>query len=129
METAWGTGATPAPDQGGSDIVKAGRGAAAGGVSSQLALALDPVADLSRNLLRQLRRAQPDGVEVEFGVILAAQAGVVIAKSETSCHLKVKLAWNRDGVAQDETAEQGPGDGPPDAPADSAQVAPAPAAE
>ncbi|MFF9768270.1 CU044_2847 family protein [Streptomyces sp. NPDC053086] len=55
--------------------------------------ALDPVADMARTVLEQLRRAGPDEVEVEFGVDLAAEAGAVIARSETSCHLKVTMTW------------------------------------
>ncbi|MGW2425916.1 CU044_2847 family protein [Streptomyces sp. NPDC001709] len=54
---------------------------------------LDPVADAARTVLEQLRRARPDNVTVEFGVDLAAEAGAVIARSETSCHLKVTMTW------------------------------------
>lgn len=56
--------------------------------------AIGPVADMARAVLDEFRRVRPDGVEVEFGVDLAAQAGAVIAKSETACHLRVTLTWN-----------------------------------
>ncbi|MFD9482619.1 CU044_2847 family protein [Streptomyces sp. NPDC059991] len=56
--------------------------------------AIGPVADMARAVLDQFRRVRPDGVEVEFGVDLAAQAGAVIAKSEAACHLKVTVTWN-----------------------------------
>ena len=36
---------------------------------------------------------RPDDLEVEFGVRLNAQAGAVIAKTQTEGHLKVKLTW------------------------------------
>jgi hypothetical protein len=35
----------------------------------------------------------PDGVEVEFGVRLNAEAGAVIAKTSVEGHLMVKLIW------------------------------------
>ncbi|MFD7136916.1 CU044_2847 family protein [Streptomyces sp. NPDC059894] len=69
--------------------------------------ALDPVADMARTVLEQLRRARPDGVEVEFGVDLAAEAGAVIARTQTSCHLKVTMTWasgSGSGSASGDTA-------------------------
>jgi Trypsin-co-occurring domain 1 len=35
----------------------------------------------------------PDGVEVEFGVRLNAEAGAVIAKTSVEGHLAIKLIW------------------------------------
>ncbi|MFB7273837.1 CU044_2847 family protein [Streptomyces sp. NPDC056244] len=37
---------------------------------------------------------QPDGVELEFGVKLVAEAGAVIAKTSAEGHMTVKLSWN-----------------------------------
>ncbi|MGW0287182.1 CU044_2847 family protein [Streptomyces sp. NPDC002386] len=56
--------------------------------------ALRPVAGLARAALEQLRQAGPDEVVIEFGVDLAAEAGAVIAKSETGCHLTVTVTWH-----------------------------------
>jgi hypothetical protein len=36
---------------------------------------------------------QPEGIEVEFGVRLNAEAGAVIAKTQAEGHLKIKLTW------------------------------------
>jgi hypothetical protein len=36
---------------------------------------------------------QPEQVEVEFGIRLNAEAGVVIARTQAEGHLKVKLIW------------------------------------
>ncbi|MFC7308619.1 CU044_2847 family protein [Streptomyces monticola] len=36
---------------------------------------------------------KPDGVEIEFGVKLTAEAGAVIAKTSVEGHLVVKLSW------------------------------------
>ena len=48
---------------------------------------------------------RPDGVQVEFGVKLTAQAGAVIAKTGMDGHLKITLAWQRGG-GSDEVAEE-----------------------
>jgi hypothetical protein len=37
---------------------------------------------------------KPDGVELEFGVKITAEAGAVIAKSAVEGHLVVKLSWS-----------------------------------
>lgn len=37
----------------------------------------------------------PEGVEVEFGVRLNAEAGAVVAKASLEGHLKVTLSWRR----------------------------------
>lgn len=37
---------------------------------------------------------KPDGVELEFGVKITAEAGAVIAKSAVEGHLTVKLSWS-----------------------------------
>ncbi|MER6032070.1 CU044_2847 family protein [Streptomyces sp. NPDC001851] len=71
-----------------------------------LAAALEPVTDMTRTVLRQLRRASPDEIEVEFGVNLAAHAGAVIAKSEANCHLRVKVVWKGDESAPDTPESQ-----------------------
>jgi hypothetical protein len=58
--------------------------------------ALEPVAQASRTVLEELRKATPDEVEVEFGVELKAESGAVIAKAGSGCHLTVKLTWRDD---------------------------------
>ncbi|MFF4484206.1 CU044_2847 family protein [Streptomyces sp. NPDC001520] len=80
--------------------VKAGRiSDAVRDLPVSLAESLEPVTDMAQTVLRQLRRASPDEIEVEFGVNLAAQAGAVIAKSEANCHLRVKVLWKGDESA------------------------------
>jgi hypothetical protein len=39
-------------------------------------------------------RLNPDGIEVEFGVKLNAEAGAIIAKTSVEGHFQVKLTWN-----------------------------------
>ncbi|MFJ4623871.1 CU044_2847 family protein [Streptomyces sp. NPDC088812] len=55
---------------------------------------LIPVTDLARTALDQLRGVGPDHVQLEFGVDLSAQAGAVIARSQTAFHLKVTVSWD-----------------------------------
>lgn len=37
----------------------------------------------------------PESIEIEFGVVLSAEAGAVIAKTGLEGHLKVTLSWQR----------------------------------
>ncbi|MGW1768718.1 CU044_2847 family protein [Streptomyces sp. NPDC002073] len=79
--------------------VKAGRiGEAIRDLPTGLNTALEPVTDLARTVLRRLRDAGPSEVEVEFGVDLATEAGVVITKTAASCHLTVRMVWRRDAA-------------------------------
>lgn len=76
--------------------VKAGRiGAAIAELPVSLSAALEPVIEVAGTVLGQLRKAGPAKVEVEFGVDLAVQAGVVITKTAANSHLKVTLTWKR----------------------------------
>ncbi|BEL04873.1 hypothetical protein Q0Z83_030640 [Actinoplanes sichuanensis] len=79
--------------------VKAGRlGDRVREVSATLQEALQPVSEMSEALLAQLSRARPDEVEIEFGIALSAQAGVVITRTALNGNLKVKMRWRRDGL-------------------------------
>ncbi len=51
--------------------------------------ALEPVTAMSGEVLEQLRKAKPKEIKVEFGVELTANAGAVIAKAGSGCHLTV----------------------------------------
>ncbi|GAA3861893.1 CU044_2847 family protein [Streptomyces sedi] len=81
--------------------VKAGRvGDAMRDLPRTLQEALAPVRELAGAVVTQLREAGPAEVEVEFGVDLSAQVGVVVSKGEATAHLRVRVLWQR-----------GPGDG------------------
>jgi hypothetical protein len=48
---------------------------------------------------RQLQRLSPDELTVEFGLLLGAEHGVVVAKGKGEVHFTVTLAWkSTDGV-------------------------------
>ncbi|MHC5905807.1 CU044_2847 family protein [Streptomyces sp. S6] len=57
--------------------------------------ALDGVRTAAQSALRVFRDGalKPDGVEIEFGVKLSAEAGAIIAKGTSEGHLVVKLTW------------------------------------
>ncbi|ELP68545.1 CU044_2847 family protein [Streptomyces turgidiscabies] len=77
--------------------VKAGRiGDAVQELPVTLQGALEPVTEVARAALDQLRKARPDEIAIEFGVDLAVEAGAVITKSQAGCHLKVTVSWTND---------------------------------
>ncbi|MET7695769.1 CU044_2847 family protein [Streptomyces sp. NPDC005483] len=80
-----------------SGPVKAGRfGDAIRSLPVGLSEALEPVTELARTVLTRLRDAGPQELEVEFGVDLATEAGVVITRTAATCHLTVKMLWRKD---------------------------------
>jgi hypothetical protein len=74
----------------------AGAGKAIAEARARFEEALGGVHDAAEAALRVFRdgRLKPDGVEIEFGVKLNAEAGAVIAKTAVEGHLLVKLSWS-----------------------------------
>jgi hypothetical protein len=72
----------------------------------RLETALHDVRDAAESTLAAFRdgRVRPDGIEVEVGVKLNAEAGVVVAKSAVEGHFKVKLIWQRGLPGKDDDA-------------------------
>lgn len=66
----------------------------------KLEAALQDVRDAAESALAVFRdgRLQPDGIELEFGVKLNAEAGAILAKSAVEGHFAVKLCWQRQPV-------------------------------
>jgi Trypsin-co-occurring domain 1 len=78
-------------------VVKAGRpGQIVGKAAQTLEAALESVTPAVQSVLASLRQAGPREITVEFGLTLTAEAGVVIAKAASGCHLTVTLRWKRD---------------------------------
>jgi hypothetical protein len=48
-----------------------------------------------RTVIQTLTQLVPDEHEIEFGIKLNAEAGVVVAKSAVEGHFNVKLLWRR----------------------------------
>jgi hypothetical protein len=73
-------------------VVKAGRaGQIVGAAARSLEAALESVALAAQSILAKLSPARSHEVTVEFGLMLTAEAGAVIAKTASGCHLKVTL--------------------------------------
>jgi hypothetical protein len=78
-------------------VVKAGRpGQIVGKAAQTLEAALESVTPAAQSILAKLRPARPHGITVELGLMLTAEAGAVIVKTASECHLKVTLHWGRD---------------------------------
>ncbi|MEV5974668.1 CU044_2847 family protein [Streptomyces sp. NPDC051921] len=82
-------GARPV-SRGGNSLVRAGQ---------TLDEALSGIRTAAESALAVFRDGalRPDGVELEFGVKLSAEAGAVIAKTAVEGHLVVRLSWSPDG--------------------------------
>ncbi|CAM3690283.1 CU044_2847 family protein [Kibdelosporangium persicum] len=46
-------------------------------------------------IVQSIRACAPDEFEIEFGMKLNAEAGVIVAKTALEGHFTVKLAWRR----------------------------------
>ena len=66
-----------------------------GTVEQALDQMVTPAAELMVSKLRQL---SPDAIQVEFGIDLSGEAGVIIASSALAGHFKVCLSWGQDGM-------------------------------
>lgn len=72
-------------------------------VPRRLGEIIEPVTETARILVERLSRANPSEFEVEFGIDLAAEAGVVITKSTVGTNVKVRMVWKRpEGGAPDD---------------------------
>lgn len=82
--------------------------------------ALDELRPAVEAVRRRLSTMAPDEVTVEFGIVLGAEAGVVVAKGTTEVHFTVTLTWKpgdnrlQDGRSPSVPAAT-PGTSPPDA--------------
>jgi predicted nucleic acid-binding Zn-ribbon protein len=71
---------------------------------------LDTVLDRTRptigRLVETLRTLAPDEYEVEFGLKLNAEAGIVVAKTSAEGHFTIKMSWKREATAGDPPPER-----------------------
>ena len=70
----------------------------------QLKPAINAVAD-------RLKAMAADEVTVEFGIMLGAEAGAIIAKGTAEVHFTVTLNWKRSASSEQAPAQQGSGEG------------------
>jgi hypothetical protein len=68
-----------------------------GAIVARLGQSLDSALDQLKPAVQTVRRhlvaMAPDEVEVEFGIVLGAETGVVVAKGTSDVHFTVKLTW------------------------------------
>ncbi len=57
--------------------------------------ALEPLTQMSRQVLDQFAESSPQEVQVEFGVELTAAAGAVLTRAGAGCHFTVTLTWKQ----------------------------------
>jgi hypothetical protein len=68
--------------------------------SKSLETALDQVRPAVNAVVAWLKLMSPDEVSVEFGIVLGAETGVVVAKGTGEVHFTVNLSWKgSDGAA------------------------------
>ncbi|MEV6297210.1 CU044_2847 family protein [Streptomyces sp. NPDC051896] len=85
-----------ADEESGFDRVGRGPGGLARSSAETLQEALDhirPALDTMASSVRQMVH-RPDKVSVEFGIKLAAEAGVVVAKATSEANFTVTLEWS-----------------------------------
>ena len=52
-----------------------------------------------RSVVRSIQSLAPGDAEIEFGITLTAEAGVVVAKTAVEGHFTVTLSWSRSDAA------------------------------
>jgi hypothetical protein len=66
-----------------------------------------------RSIVHKIQQLSPDSAEIEFGVSLNAEAGVVVAKTAVAGNFTVRLSWtgsgNGSGSGTDSTTGSGSG--------------------
>ncbi|GGV87935.1 hypothetical protein GCM10010294_70270 [Streptomyces griseoloalbus] len=90
----------PAPPYGADahePVRRRGRPETAQTAAGTLREAVDRIRPAARDVLDSLRAMPqaPDRVTLEFGVKLAADAGVVLARASSEAHFKVLMEWER----------------------------------
>lgn len=66
--------------------------------------ALDKARPMATSLVKKLRDVgdsavnQPDQVQVQFGIVLSAQAGAVLAAASAGANYTVTMTWNKQSV-------------------------------
>jgi len=60
-----------------------------------LEASLDQLQPALSAVVQRLQAISPDEFSVEFGLILGAECGLVVAKGSTEVHLAVTLSWHR----------------------------------
>lgn len=79
------------------DLAAARRGEVVARAKESLERALDEVRPAISTVAKRLRALSPDEMCLEFGLVLTAESGAVIAKGSAEVHFTVALTWKRPG--------------------------------
>jgi hypothetical protein len=63
-------------------------------VSQSLERSLDQLQPAITAMTRRLRALSPDTFTVEFGLVLGAECGLVVAKGSSEAHLTLTMSWS-----------------------------------
>ena len=63
--------------------------------TQKLEAALGQAMPTLRSVVRSIHSLTPDEAEIEFGIVLNAEAGVVVAKTAVEGHFTVTLSWSK----------------------------------
>ncbi len=74
--------------------------------ATTLAEALRRVAPMLRTIKAQLLVAMPDEFEVEFGLKLGGETGIILTKGTAEVNFKVTMVWHRPAPATSGTDDQ-----------------------
>jgi Trypsin-co-occurring domain 1 len=107
------------PVEGGSLLVEAGEAQLPGALelaarrpgeivaqaSQALERSLEQLKPAMTAISRSLKSISPDEFMVEFGVVLGAEYGVVVAKGTSEAHLNITLSWRGSGKQDGASAD------------------------
>jgi Trypsin-co-occurring domain 1 len=82
---------------GGLELAAVRPGEIAAHASETVEHALDQIKPALESVVERLRALSPDEVTVEFGVVLNAEIGAVVAKGGAEAHFNVGLTWRPGG--------------------------------
>ncbi|MEV4613166.1 CU044_2847 family protein [Kitasatospora sp. NPDC049258] len=58
---------------------------------------LDTLRPAVADIRRSLSAASPDAVEIEFGIKVGGESGVIFAKGTAEANIVVRMSWDRSG--------------------------------
>lgn len=81
----------------GGDVVLAGAepGKTLAEVQTKLGAGLRTIRPAITELIETLKDSGPDSIEVEFGVKIGGETGIILAKGTAEVNFKVSMAWKR----------------------------------
>jgi hypothetical protein len=85
------------PSQGGLTLAAPEPGKALATASRSLGASLEQVEPILRAVKDKLEAAAPDHFQVEFGIKLGGETGVILAKGTAEVNLKITMTWDRGG--------------------------------